>query len=135
MENIPIPDHTDMKKLLADLETIDFDDLDEAFRGVTVDDGQWAKYQTVVKALLAAKNRGKGIIKADYLTAPDPLFEYAGAMAVLDKVSSFDGEAKAALILAASMCDRIAITTDGERVRISFTVDQIWKEGENNHVL
>ena len=58
--------------------------------------------------------------------------EYASAMIVLDKVSFFDADAKAALIMAASMSDSITVTTTNNRVRVSFAVDNIWKEATNN---
>ncbi len=132
MSNFPIHDPAEMEKLLADLDTVDFDDLGDDFRGVAVNEDQWYKYQLIVKALLAAKNKGRGISKVDYLTAPDPQSEYAGVMIVLDKVSAFDGDAKAALIMAESLCDRVTITTNGDKVRASFTVDPIWKE-DGNH--
>jgi hypothetical protein len=132
MSNIPIPDPTEMEKLMADLDAVDFDDLDDDFRGVTINEDQWSKYQLIVKALLTAKNKGQGISKVEYLTAPNPLSEYAGVMIVLGKLASLDGDAKAAAIMAASLCDRVTITTNGDNVRISFTVDTIWKE-DNHH--
>lgn len=63
MSNIPIPDPTEMEKLMADLDAVDFDDLDDDFRGVTINEDQWSKYQLIVKALLTAKNKGQGISK------------------------------------------------------------------------
>ena len=133
MKNIPIPNPAQWEKLLADLDAIDFDDLDDDFRGVTVDDAQWEKYKTIVKALFFSQEGSGGKIqKIEYLKAPDPVSEYASAMIVLDKVSFFDADAKAALIMAASMSDSLTITTNDNRVRVSFAVDNIWKEGENN---
>lgn len=131
MEHIPTSDHADMERRLADLDAVDFNDLDEDFQGGAINDERWAKYQTVARALLAAKNQGCGIVKVNHLAAPDPQSEHASVMLVLNKVSDFDGYAKAALILAASMCDRIAITTSGDKVRMSFAVEHIWKEGGN----
>lgn len=132
MKNIPIPDPTEWEKLMADLDAVDFDDLDDGFRGVAVNEVQWCKYQMVVKALLTAKNKGRGISKVDYLTAPDPLSEYASSMIVLDKISAVDGDAKGALIMAASLCDRITVTTNNDKVRASFLVNNIWTEDANN---
>lgn len=131
MEHIPASDSPNMERLMDDLDAVDFDDLDEDFRGSTVNDERWEKYRTVAGALVTAKNEDCGIVKVDYLKAPDPQSEYASVMIVLDKVSAFTGDAKAALILAASMCDRIAVSTNGDRVRMSFAVDHIWKEGED----
>lgn len=133
MKNIPIPNPAEWEKLLAELDAVDFDDLDDGFRGVAVDDAQLGKYKTIVSALFfARKESGGKIQKVEYLKAPDPLSEYASAMIVLDKVSFFDADAKAALIMAASMSDSITVTTTNNRVRVSFAVDNIWKEATNN---
>lgn len=133
MKNIPIPNPAEWEKLLADLDAVDFDDLDEGFRGITVDDAQWEKYKTIVKALFFSQEGSGGKIqRVEYLKAPDPVSEYASAMIVLDKVSFFDADAKAALIMAASMSDSLTITTNNNRVRVSFAVDNIWKEDGNN---
>ncbi len=132
MNNIPIPDPAEWEKLLADLDAVDFDDLDDGFRGVAVNEDQWYKYQLIVKALLTAKNKGRGISKVEYLTAPDPLSEYASSMIVLDKISAVGGDAKGALIMAASLCDRITVTTNNDKVRASFLVNNIWREAVHN---
>lgn len=133
MKNIPIPDSAEWEKLLADLDAVDFDDLEDDFRGVTVDDAQWEKYKTIVSALFfSQKESGGKIQRIEYLKAPDPMSEYASAMIVLDKVSFFDADAKAALIMAASMSDSLTVTTNNDRVRVSFAVDNIWEE-DGNH--
>lgn len=133
MKNIPIPDPAEWGKLLDNLDTVDFDDLDDGSRGINVDDAQWEKYKTVVKALFLAQEGSSGKIqRIEYLKAPDPMSEYASAMIVLDKVSFFDADAKAALIMAASMSDSLTVTTNNNRVRVSFAVDNIWKEGTDN---
>ncbi len=129
MSNIPIPDPAEREKLMAELDAVDFDDLDDGFRGIAVDDAQLEKYKTIVSALFfAQKESGGKIQKIEYLKAPDPTSEYASAMIVLDKVSFFDADAKAALIMAASMSDSLTVTTNNNRVRVSFAVDNIWRE-------
>ena len=133
MKNIPIPNPAQWEKLLADLDAIDFDDLDDDFRGVTVDDAQWEKYKTIVSALFFSREKSGGKIqRIEYLKAPDPMSEYASVMIVLDKISFFDTDAKAALIMAASMSDSLTVTTNDNRIRVSFAVDNIWKEGTDN---
>lgn len=133
MKNIPIPNPAEWEKLLDDLDAVDFDDLDDGFRGVTVDDAQWEKYKTIVSALFFSREKSGGKIqRIEYLKAPDPMSEYASVMIVLDKVSFFDTDAKAALIMAASMADSLTTTTNDNRVRVSFAVDNIWKE-DGNH--
>lgn len=126
MNSVPNNDAT-IGKPLADLDAVDFDDLGDGFQGVTVNASQWERYQQIVRALTAARGKGRGIVKINYLEEPDPAMEYAGAMIVLDKVTSFDTDAKAALILAASLCDRLAVTTNGDKIRVSFTVSNIWE--------
>ena len=133
MKNIPIPNSVKWEKLLADLDAVDFDDLEDDFRGVTVDDAQWEKYKTIVSALFFSREKSGGKIqRIEYLKTPDPMSEYASVMIVLDKISFFDTDAKAALIMAASMSDSLTITTNDNRVRVSFAVDNIWKEDGNN---
>lgn len=133
MKNIPTPDPAEWEKLLADLDAVDFDDLDDGFRGVTVDDAQWEKYKTIVSALFFSREKSGGKIqRIEYLKTPDPMSEYASVMIVLDKVSFFDTDAKAALIMAASMSDSLTVTTNDNRIRVSFAVDNIWKEGTDN---
>lgn len=133
MKNIPIPNPAEWEKLLADLDAVDFDDLDDGFRGIAVDDARWEKYKTIVKALFFSQEGSNGKIqRIEYLKAPDPMSEYASAMIVLDKVSFFDADAKAALIMAASMSDSLTITTNDNRIRVSFAVDNIWKESTDN---
>lgn len=133
MKNIPIPNPAEWEKLLADLDAVDFDDLDDGFRGIAVDDAQWEKYKIIVKALFFSQEGSSGKIqRIEYLKTPDPMSEYASAMIVLDKVSFFDADAKAALIMAASMSDSLTVTTNNNWVRVSFAVDNIWKEGTDN---
>lgn len=114
-------------KALADLETVNFDDLGEDVQGMAVNAAQWEKYQKIVRELTAAQGDGQGIVKVNYLQEPDPTALYASAMIVLDKAASFDGDAKTALVLAAALCDRIAVTTSGDKIRTSFTVSNIWQ--------
>ncbi len=120
--------NAEMEKSLSDLNAVDFDDLGDGFHGVTVNAGQWEKYQQIVRALSTARGKGRGIVKINYLEEPDPTIEYASAMIVLDKVTSFDTDAKTALALAASLCDRLAVTTNGDKIRASFTIGSIWQE-------
>lgn len=126
MNTVPNNDAT-MGKPLADLDAVDFDDLGDGFRGVAVNADQWERYQQIVRALTAARGKGRGIVKINYQEDPDPAMDYASAMIVLDKVASFDTDAKAALVLAASLCDRIAVTTNGGKIRASFSVGNIWQ--------
>lgn len=122
-------DDAAMKKFMDNLAAVDFNNLDDDFRGVAVDAAQWEKYQTIVKALFTAQDKTAGkILKIDYLEAPDPLSKFATAMIVMPSAFWFDGTAKESLILAASLCDRIAVTTSGDKVRASFTVSHVWKD-------
>ena len=114
-------------KPLTDLDAVDFDDLGDGFQGVTVNASQWERYQQIVRELSTARGKCREIVKINYLEKPDPAMEYTSAMIVLDKVASFDTDAKAALILAASLCDRLAVTTNGDKIRVSFTVSNIWE--------
>ena len=126
-------DNNRFKKLLAELDSMDFDDLGgDDFHGTTVNDEKWSVYQQIATALLDAMDKDDHILKVHYLNKPNPEEEFASVMVVLPQLIGLDKEAKAAFALAATLCDRIAITTTGNKIRISFAVDNIWKEGGNN---
>ena len=127
MNIVPNSNDAALEKFLAELDTMDPEDLEGDFEGVTVNITQWKKYQTIVNSLLAVQEKGWGIVKINYLKEPNPKDEHASVMIVLGKLASLDGEAKAAVIMAASLCDRITITTNGDKVRVSFTTDNIWE--------
>ncbi len=122
-------DDLNMEKLMKDLDTVDFDDLEDDFQGVTVDGSQWERYQTIINALISAQDKSGGkILNVDYLDAPDPQSKSAAVMVVMPCAFWIDGEVKDAVILAASLCDRIAVTTSGGRVHVSFTISSIWAD-------
>ena len=49
-------------------------------------------------------------------------------MVVMSQVIGLDKEVKAAFAQAATLCDSIAMTTLDIKIRIGFTVDQVWRE-------
>ena len=74
-------DDADMKKFMDILAAVDFDDLEDDFRGVTVDAAQWEEYQAIVRVLLTAQDKSGGkILKIDHLDSPDHLSRCAAAM-------------------------------------------------------
>lgn len=122
---------SEFEKLLAEVDTVPADDMDEVSHGGFVDTERWGRYQSMVKVLLTAQDKCNGkIVKIDYREYPDPQSEYVSAMVVFPKASWFTGEAKEALILAAGLAEHVTMTTNGDQVRISLSIDNIWTEGE-----
>lgn len=126
-------DKDKFEKLLAELDTVDFDNLGgDDFHGTTVNDERWSVYQQIATALLDAMDKNDHILKVHYLNKPNPEEEFASVMVVMSQVVGLDKEVKAAFALAATLCDRIAMTTTDNKIRVSFAVDNIWEEGINN---
>ena len=126
-------DKDKFEKLLAELDTVDFDNLGgDDFHGTTVNDERWSVYQQIATALLDAMDKNDHILKVHYLNKPNPEEEFASVMVVMSQVVGLDKEVKAAFALAATLCDRVAMTTTDNKIRVSFAVDNIWEEGINN---
>lgn len=121
------------EKLLAELDTVDFDNLgSDNFHGTTVNDERWSVYRQITAALLDAMNKNDHVLKVHYLSRPNPAEEFASVMVVMSQVVGLDKEDKAAFAQAATLCDSIAMTTTDNKIRISFTVSGIWEE-DGNH--
>lgn len=122
-------DDKKFEKLLAELDTMDFNDLGgDDFHGTTVNDEKWSVYQQIATALLDAMDRNNRILKVHYLREPNPAEEFASVMVVLPQLIGLDKEVKAAFALAATLCDSIAMTSTDNKIRISFIVDGIWAD-------
>lgn len=122
-------DKNKFEKLLAELDTMDFDDLGgDDFHGTTVNDERWSVYQQITTALLDAMDRNDRIVKVHYLNKPNPKEKFASVTVVMPQVIGLDKEVKAAFAQAATLCDSIAMTTMDNKIRISFTVNNLWKE-------
>ena len=122
-------DKDKFEKLLAELDTVDFDNLGgDDFHGTTVNDERWSVYQQIATALLDAMDKNDHILKVHYLSKPNPEEEFASVMVVMPQVVGLDKEVKAAFAQAATLCDSIAMTTTDNKIRISFIVDRIWRE-------
>lgn len=122
-------DKNKFEKLLAELDTMDFDDLGgDDFHGTTVNDEKWSVYQQITTALLDAVDKNNHILKVHYLDKPNPAEGFASVMVVMSQVIGLDKDAKAAFAQAATLCDRIAMTTMDNKIRISFIVDGIWAD-------
>lgn len=122
-------DDKKFEKLLAELDTMDFNDLGgDDFHGTTVNDEKWSVYQQIATALLDAMDKTDRILKVHYLSKPNPEEEFASVMVVLPQVIGLDKEIKAAFAQAATLCDSIAMTTMDNKIRVSFIVDGIWAD-------
>lgn len=122
-------DKNKFEKLLAELDTMDFDDLGgDDFHGTTVNDERWSVYQQITTALLDVMDKNDHILKVHYLSKPNPAERFASVMVVMSQVIGLDKEVKTAFAQAATLCDSIAMTTTDNKIRISFAVDNIWKE-------
>ena len=123
-------DQNKFEKLLDELDTVDFDDLDgDDFHGTTVNAERWSVYQQITTALLEAMDKNDRILKVNYLTKPNPAEELASVMVVMPHMIGLSREVKAAFAQAATLCDSIAMTTMDNKIRVSFMVDHIWKDG------
>lgn len=126
-------DKNKFEKLLAELDTMDFDDLGgDDFHGTTVNDERWIVYQRITTALLDVVDKNDHILKVHYLSKPNPEEEFASVMVVMSQMIGLDKEVKAAFAQAATLCDSIAMTAIDNKIRISFAVDNIWKDGGEN---
>lgn len=122
-------DKDKFEKLLAELDTVDFDDLGgDNSHSTTVNDERWSVYQKIATALLDAMDRNDHILKVHYLKKPNPEEEFASVMVVMSLMVGLEKEVKASFAQAATLCDSIAMTTMDNKIRISFVVDRIWKE-------
>lgn len=120
-------DKEKFEKLLAELDTVDFDNLDgDDFHGTTVNGEKWSVYQQITTALLGAMDKNDQILKVHYLREPNPKEEFASVTVVMPQLISLDKEVKAAFAKAATLCDNITMTTINNKIRISFIVDSVW---------
>lgn len=120
-------DKNKFDKLLAELDTMDFDALDgDDFNGTTINNERWSVYQQITTALLDAMDKDDHILKVHYLRDPNPKEEFASVTVVMPQLISLDKEVKAAFALAATLCDNITMTTINNKIRISFIVDNVW---------
>lgn len=116
-----------MKKFMADLDALDFDDMDDdAFQGKTVNIIQWNVYLRIVRALAALPDNCKGVLSLDYLKKPNPAERDATVTLKLAQISMIDGDIKTALAAAVLICDNVSFSAIGNKVRIGFTVNDIW---------
>lgn len=119
-------DRNKFEKLLAELDTVDFDDLDDDFNGTTINSERWSVYQQITTALLDAMDNDEHILKVHYLREPNPKEEFASVTVVMPQLIILDKEVKAAFAQAATLCDSITMTTLSNKIRISFIVDDVW---------
>jgi hypothetical protein len=119
----------DFKKMLAELDTTDPDDMTgDNFHGEKLNADQWGVYQQIVQLLAELPDICKNILKVDYLTAPDPADAVAAVTVTFPQASVLDGDAKADISAAALRCDRLYVTAIGGKTRMSFVVNNIWTE-------
>ena len=92
----------------------------------------WERYRTIIKRFNVAKSGMPGILDVRYQQAPDNEENFATVTIKLDKACTFTTEAKTALALAATSADMVTMTTDGSKMWINFTVNDILKEDADN---
>jgi hypothetical protein len=118
---------SELEKLIAELDALDPDDLDD-FHGETLDLAQWDRYQQIVNQLLVLPDKCEYVTNVRYLTSPIPTDEIATATVTLSQFSMFNGEVKAALADAVVLCDSFHTSALENKVRLSFVVNHVWKE-------
>jgi len=98
--------------------------------GVNAD--AWERYRTILNGIIAAKEDMSGVLDVKYLQSPDIEDDFASVTVKLDKACTLRSDARTALALAVALADMVTMTTDGNKMWISFTVNEIWKE-DGNH--
>jgi len=98
--------------------------------GVNTD--AWERYKTIINGFIAAKKDMSGVLDVKYLQSPDMEDDFASVTVKLDKACTLHSDARTALALAAALADMVTMTTDGNKMWMSFTVNAIWKEDGNN---
>ncbi len=92
----------------------------------------WERYRTILNGLIAAKEDMAGVLDVKYLQSPAMEDDFASVTVKLDKACTLHSDARTALALAATLSDMVTLTTDGNKMWLSFTVNEIWKE-DGNH--
>lgn len=92
----------------------------------------WERYRTILNGFIAAKEDVSGLLDVKYLQSPDMEDDFASVTVKLDKACTLHSDARTALALAATLADMVTMTTDGNKMWMSFTVNAIWKEDGNN---
>ncbi len=100
--------------------------------GVGVNTDAWKRYRTILNGFIATKEDISGVLDVKYLQSPDIEDDFASVTVKLDKACTLHSDARTALALAATLADMVTVTTDGNKMWMSFTVNDIWKEGGNN---
>ncbi len=98
--------------------------------GINAD--SWERYRTILNGLIAAKEDMSGVLDVKYLQSPAMEDDFASVTVKLDKACTLHSDARTALALAATLADMVTLTTDGNKMWMSFTVNEIWKE-DGNH--
>ena len=96
----------DLERFIKELEALDVDDPPSGnFQGKTLDS----------------------------LEAPHPADKMATVTVSIPKTALFTAEAKLALAGAVVICDRWYVMASDSKVRLSFVVGNIWKDGGNTN--
>lgn len=123
----------DLERFIKELETMDVDDLPgEDIQDKTLDTVQWGVYQRIVKLLEDLPDKCDNILTLDYLEAPHPADKMATVTVSIPKTAMFTADEKLALAGAVVICDRWYVMASDTKTRLSFVVDNIWKE-DGNH--
>lgn len=120
----------DLERFIQELEALEVDDLPSGnFQGKTLDVVQWGIYQRIVKLLEDLPDKCDNILTLDYLEAPHPADKMATVTVSIPKTAMFTTEVKLALAGAVVICDRWYVMAADSKVRLSFVVGNIWKDG------
>ena len=96
--------------------------------GIGVNADAWERYRTILNGFIAAKEDMSGVLDVKYLKSPDMEDDFVSVTVKLDKACTLHSDARTALALAAALADMVTMTTDGDKMWMSFTVDSIWKD-------
>lgn len=124
----------DLERFIKELETMQANDLPSGdFQGKTLDVVQWGIYQRIVKLLKDLPDKSDNILTLDYLEAPHPADKMATVTVSIPKTAMFTAKIKLALAGAVVICDRWYVMASDSKVRLSFVVSNIWKDGGNSN--
>lgn len=96
--------------------------------GKTLNLDNWARYQKIVDLLIDLPDNCADVREIRYSSSPMPYNDCDSVGLKLRMMSTIKGKGKDAVLSALELSDSIAITAIDNVARLSFVVDNIWEE-------
>lgn len=117
-----------LQKFMDELDELDLDDLDEDdVHGTDLDEEKWAVYKKFADTFCDLADKDKSILKVLYLEKPNPADDFARVQVTFPIISVPEAETRKAIADAINACDMFFMSAAGEKVRMSFSFNDIWK--------